>query len=235
MPLSNRTLLLIAVSLLAIRILYAQTDPSGHWEGTISAPFGEAAIEVDLAKDAQGKLIGTLNSVAEKLSGLPLSNVTVDGNTVVFELRASTEAKKFEGTILDDGKSMAGDVGAATFSLTRTGSARIEAPPKSAAIRQELEGIWTGILEISPAQLHVTLEMSNQSDGTSMGTLSAAEEGLQVPVAIVQKDATLNVTIKNLNSSWSGTLNSAGTELTGTYRSSQGATMLLNFHRSGIN
>jgi hypothetical protein len=220
------------MSLLTIRLLAAQTDPSGHWEGTISAPFGEAAIEVDLSKTTDGHLIGTLNSVAENLTGLPLLNLSVNGVSVTFELKASSPAKKFEGTLLDGGKSMTGDVGAGTFALTRTGDARSEVPPKSAPIAKELEGVWTGVLELSPEQLHITLELSNQPDGTSTGTLAAAEEGLRLPVAIVQKDSSVNVLVKNLNSSWSGTLNPDGTELAGTYRTTQASSVPLTFRRA---
>jgi hypothetical protein len=41
--------------------LHAQTavDPSGHWEGLIKMPEMEMAIEIDLAKNANGTLAGT--------------------------------------------------------------------------------------------------------------------------------------------------------------------------------
>src|SRR5713101_7077891 len=140
-----RTLLFAALLLSSIPSLYAgtTTDPSGHWEGTISAPMGEVRIEVDLARNAKGELGGTFSRPAQelegrampKLKGLPLANVAVKGMAVTLEIKATVGGGTFQGTLLPDGKSMSGDFasqgGAVPFHLTRTGEARIEAPPKS--------------------------------------------------------------------------------------------------------
>jgi hypothetical protein len=241
-----KSLCITAVLLLSpISSLYAKTaaDPSGHWEGTVSAPFGEVRIEVDLAKNAKGDLAGTFSQPAQeldsrklpKLKGLPLSNVAVKGKAVTFEM-ATAEGGAFQGILLADGKSMSGDFAsqgsAVPFRLARTGEARIEAPPKSAPIGKEMEGIWNGTVDVNGKQLRLVLKMSNQPDGTSTGSLTAIDQGgVEVPVAIAQKAANLSLDVKVTGGSYVGALNPAGTELAGTF-TTQGVALPLTFRRA---
>src|SRR6266849_2458564 len=232
-----------AFLLSSISSLHAKTtaDPSGHWEGTVSAPFGEVRIEVDLVKNAKGDLAGTFGQPAQelegrklpKLKGLPLSNVAVKGKAVTFEMKATAEGGAFQGILLADGKSMSGDFasqgGAVPFRLTRTGDARIEAPPKSAPIGKEMEGIWNGTVDVNGRQLRLVLKMSNQPDGTSTGSFASIDQGgIELPVAIIQKAANLTVDVKATGGSYVGTLNAAGTELVGMF-TTQGVALPLTF------
>jgi hypothetical protein len=220
------------------------TDPSGHWEGTISAPMGEVRIEVDLAKNAKGDVVGTFSQPAQelegrlipKLIGLPLSNVVVKGRAVTIEIKATVEGGAFRGTLLPGGRSMSGDFvsqgGAVPFHLTRTGDARIEAPPKSAPIGKEMEGIWNGAVDVGGKQLRLVLKMSNQRDGTSMGSLASIDQGgTEFPVAIIQKAANLTFEVKVTGGFYVGALNPVSTELVGTY-TTQGVVLPLTFRRA---
>ena len=64
MYLPCRTSLVAAFLLVAAPFARAQTpvDPSGHWEGSIQIPGTELNIEVDLTKNSQGGITGTLGS-----------------------------------------------------------------------------------------------------------------------------------------------------------------------------
>ena len=208
----SRTLLFAA----SLMLMHAQ---SGHWEGTISAPFGEVPIVIDLAKNANGQMAGTFSQPTQKVKGLPISTVTIAEKAVTLELSGGT----LEGVVLDDGKTISGEfaprgrVETVPFSLTRKGDAQIEAPPKSALIGKEMEGVWKGALAIDGGEYQVVLKMSNQPDGTSAGVMISVNEGLELPVAIVQKGANLNLDVKVTGGAYSGVLNAAGTELAGTY------------------
>jgi hypothetical protein len=116
--------------------------------------------------------------------------------------------------------------------LTRTGDARIDAPPKNAAVAKGMEGTWTGIIEVDSGY-RVKLTIANQPDGTSTATLVSVDEGgFEMPVGITQNGSTLTVDIKVLSASFSGVLNAAGTELAGTYKAAQGANAPLIFRRT---
>lgn len=230
--------IVIVVSLLfGGSFVHAQitNDPSGHWEGTITMPFGELRFEIDLARDDGGKVSGTIGMPDQKLKGLPLTSVASDGASVTFSIRGG-QGGTFKGTLSADGHSMAGTAsspeGEAPFGLTRTGKAQIAGPPKSAKITTQLEGTWNGTLDVRGG-MRVIVRMVNQPDGTSSGTMVSVDEGnLEIPMAIVQDGSTLRLNSPVIGSSYLGTLNAAGNELTGTYTTSQGVALPLTLRRS---
>jgi uncharacterized protein len=237
---SHRTALAATLMLLIGALpLRAQNaaDPSGHWEGAVQAPGMTVTVEVDLARNARGELIGTFGQPQQNLKGLPLSNVSVDGTSVTFQVGTVAGERTFRGTLGADGKSLSGEyaspvVGTVPFNLVRTGDARMAARPKIAAIAKELEGIWEGRLDVDGG-LRLVLTMANQPDGTSIASIMNVDQGrLEVPVtAITQSSSQLTLEIDAVGGSWAGTINKDGTELTGTY--SQGPlNMPLTFHRA---
>src|SRR5437868_3364134 len=150
-------------------------DPSGHWEGSVQATTMDVKIEVDLVKNTKGDLTGTLSSIDQKVKGLPLSNLAVDGNTVSFQVKGVAGQRLFKGSLSADGRSITGDYTqgdhSMPFLLTRTGDARIEAAVKNAPIGKELEGKWSGTLEVDGKQSRLVLTMFNQSDGGATGSV----------------------------------------------------------------
>jgi len=190
--------------------LFAQAE--GHWEGTIHAAEKDVKIEFDLTKNA-----GTFNLPARNLKALPLANLAVNGNKVTFEIKGAGGGT-FDGTLSADGQSIEGTFAMRgpesmeiPFTLHRTGDARIEAAPKSAPIGKELEGKWTGTLDVQGQQKQVGLTLTNHPDGSSTGSLTASD-GLEVAIAtIVQKGNSLTLDVKNVGGSYSGTLKDDGT------------------------
>src|SRR5262245_60421208 len=151
---------LLVVSLLAApTVARAQSvDPSGHWEGAITIPGGEIPFQIDLAKNAAGKLIATYSRPENGLKALPLAHVTLDGRAIAFDLTVDGGAK-FQGFFDADGTTISGDVtapiGSAPFSLTRTGDAQVIAAPRNAPISQALEGTWNGTLALEGRNLRL--------------------------------------------------------------------------------
>src|SRR5258708_6151218 len=145
--------LLLSLFLLTSSALHAQT---GHWEGTIQAAEKSVNIEFDLTKGG-----GTFNLPARNLKALPLANVVLNGTSVTFEIKGEGGGV-FQGTMSADGKSIEGIFSMRgpqsmeiPFTLKRTGDAKIEAAPKSAAIGKELEGNWTGTLDVQGVQKQI--------------------------------------------------------------------------------
>jgi hypothetical protein len=242
MNLPRRSILLAALFLVPVPSLRAQiaTDPSGHWEGAIQAPGKEVRFEVDLAKNSKGELAGTFSNPAQHIKGYPLTNVALEGRSIRFLLKVTSGGGPFEGVLSADGRSMSGNFSTATaegnftipFSLTRTGDARIDAPPKSAPIGKELEGTWNGTLDVNGKEKRLVLKMSNQPDGTATGSLAAADDAVEIPIAtITQKSSSLILDVKVVGGSYSGVLNADGTELAGTW--TEGSLVLpLTFRRA---
>ena len=224
MRLITRMLLLAALLLFPAPSLLAQTavDPSGHWEGTVQAPNADVKIEIDLAKNSKGELAGTFGQPAQRVKGIPLPTVAVEGRSVRFVVKAGPDVSTFVGVLSADGKSMSGDVTlgghAVPFSLTRTGDARIAPAPQSPPIGKELEGTWNGTLDVGGRQQRLVLRMANQPDGTATGTIVSLDgSGVEIPIAMTQKGSSLTVDVTSVGVSFVGVLNAAGTELVGSW------------------
>jgi hypothetical protein len=228
------TLTLAATALLfvATHSLHAQTvEAVGHYEGAISSPAGEMPIQIDFTRsdDAIG---GTLSIPVQKLKGFPLTNVSVKGKDVAFDI-ATSGGGYFRGEL--EGNRISGEfstqMGAFPLDLERTGEARTYALPPSARIGKELEGMWKGTLDVEGG-MRLTVSLSNQADGTSSGTMvSVDENNLTVPVVIAQDGTSLTLTLPMVGSSYIGTVNAAGTEVNGTYTTSRGLALPLTLKR----
>ena len=213
--------------------------PAGHWVGTIHVPEREVQVEIDLTRNAKGELAGTFSNPAQRLNGLPLTSVAVDGASLRLVIKGTTGGGTFEGVLAADGKVISGSFittegGGFTFpfSLAREGEARVEAAARSAAVSKEMEGSWTGTMDAQGKLVTIVLTMQNHPDGSATGTIMSMEGGgVEVPIALTQKAATLEFQVKVVSAGWSGSLNAQGTELSGTW--TQGAAAFpLAFRRS---
>jgi hypothetical protein len=223
---TNRLILATALLLAPAAPLLAQAaaDPSGHWTGAIHVPpyngasAREVGIEIDLAKNATGELAATFSG--QDVNGLPLANVSFDGTTVSFELRANGGGV-FKGK-LPDPKSIAGEFvtteGGYTvpFNLSRTGDAKIAAAPRSAAIGKDLEGTWNGAIEFEGKKERLVLKMTNQADGSSVGTVRDLDgSNVEIPVAMRQSASNVTIEVVAVAATFTGELK--GAELAGTW------------------
>jgi hypothetical protein len=231
----------LALCLLLTAGLQAQTgaDPSGHWEGAILAPDRSISIEVDLARNSRSELVGTVSVPPQDLRGFPLIIEAAEGRALSFRFRGARGNRHFEGTLSDDGKSIAGSFTQGgfrmPFSLTRTGEARIDAPIKSPPIAKQLEGPWSATLgDTYPNGIprRIILMLSNQPDGTSGGSLINPGDGLEIPVtSITQEDSRITIDLRAVSGSFAGRVNAEGTEMVGTLI--QGTAVLpLTFRRA---
>ena len=234
----------IALLLLSAVAAYAQaaSDPSGHWEGGIDTPEGSIGVVVDLAKNQDGKLGGTIGVPPQNLKGFPLVIESAEGRAITFRFKGAPGNRIFQGVMADDGASMSGDFVQSGFTmhfaLSRKGAAQIDPPIKSAPIAKELEGPWSATLEganQNGTKRQVILMLSNEPDGSSTGTVVNAGDGLEVPIASIKQDAsTITLDLKAVGGSYSGRVNAEGTEIVGTFI--QGTAVLpLTFRRSSGN
>jgi hypothetical protein len=198
----------------------------------------DVPMEVDLMKNSKGELTGTFGQPVQHLTGLPLANFAVDGRSISFQIKGGAPGDRvFKGEMSADGASISGDfsshqVGTVAFTLTRNGNPRIEATPRSAAIGKELEGTWNATLNANGMPIRLVLTMSNQPDGTVIGSVVNADEGLELPITtITQKASSVTLEVKAVGGSYSGVLSPEGTELVGTL--TQGpAALPLTFRRA---
>jgi len=225
---THRLIIAVALALVPATTLLAQppVDPSGHWSGAIHVPAyngassREIGIEIDLATNAKGEFAATISQPDQNVNGLPLGNVSFDGQVISFELRANGGGV-FKGTVAD-ARSLAGDFTTAEgalvipFNLARTGDPRMPAAPKSAAIGKELEGTWSGSIDIQSKTERLVLKMVNRPDGSATGTVVDLDgSNVEIPIAINQKSANVTIEVPSVAATFTAVLN--GTELSGTW------------------
>ena len=223
----NGPILVASLLLVPSPALVAQTaaDPSGHWTGAIhipaynGAPAREVGIDVDIAKSAGG-FEATFGQPAQNIRGLPLGNVSLDGASISFELKANGGGV-FKGTIADakkiSGEFVTTEGGfAIPFDLARTGDAQIQAAPKSAAIGKEFEGTWNGTIEAGGKRERLVLKMTNGPDGTATGTILDLDgSNIAIPVALTQQGVRITIEVPAVNAAFTAVL--TGNELAGTW------------------
>ena len=214
---------LLAAALLPFGSAHAVTpaEAAGHWEGGIQAPSGAVEVSLDLAVGADGKLGGTFTNDSSQLTGLPLWNVTLEGSALRVELKAGGDGvQTFAGTIGSDGHTVAGDflisVYAVPFTLTRTGAAKIEPPPVSAAIDSKLAGQWHGALGIQGKSFPVVVALTNHKDGTATGSWSTAG-GVAIPITIENSGRSLKIASHVAPAVYTAELSADGGTLAGTF------------------
>jgi hypothetical protein len=216
-------LLMVGLVAAAGGTVEARADLSGHWEGVLQAPEMMLDFQIDIARAESGAYMGTISLPSERLHGLPLKVVTLDGQLVSFNARSD---QTFAGTLSEDGKSITGEFtmqgGSAPFRLTRSGDARIEPPPTSPKISERLSGTWNAAITTRQGDVRVVLRLWNTADGRSAGSLvNLNDGGIELPLVIEETANGVTLRTAPIESSFSGTLSADAMVLEGTYR--QGA------------
>lgn len=93
---------IIVVSMLFQPAATQPSDASGHWEGQIVLPGTSLVIRVDLKNDS-GNWSGTIDIPQQSAKGLPLEEVSVNGDIVKFAIQGVPGNPSFTGK-LEPGK-----------------------------------------------------------------------------------------------------------------------------------
>jgi hypothetical protein len=95
----------------------APSNAEGLWQGTLLYKKAEleADVLVELARDAKGKWVGTIDVPNQQMKFHPLDNIRIDGSAVYFEFNRFAQKAQvmvetpFTGTLSADGSTITGD------------------------------------------------------------------------------------------------------------------------------
>jgi murein DD-endopeptidase len=105
--------------------------------------------------------------------------------------------------------------------------------PRARAQAGDLTGTWKGDLGTGAAKLHIVLTFTKAANGDFSGQLNSVDQGATLPLEnITLKEGAVRFEVKPVGGVYEGKLNSAGTELNGTWTQSGVPTQPLSFTRS---
>jgi len=218
----------VGAGLLLAWLACAQTDPGGHWEGTVKRDGGEIRISLDLAKDAQSRWIAS-TGVPGQMAGLVVTELAVEGKSVKF-IAAEMMMTKFVLTL--DGGVLKGTCatpqGSFPIEMKRTGEAKVDLIPASPAVSKELEGDWEGLLQMGDRTFRMIVHFKNQPDNTVKATIDAPDtQAFGLPLNDVkQTERKVEFGIRVAHAGFEGTLNPQGTEVAGQFLHDSGGVPL---------
>jgi hypothetical protein len=214
-----------AAAILLVSVVRAQTGPAGHWEGTFKANGREIGLGLDLARNAKSEWIASMSVPGENVTGLVVTDVVINGNSVKF-VGVELMMSKFDLVLEPDGRmrgSLSNPEATTPIEFKRTGEAKVEPIPASPAVSKDLEGDWEGSLQTPGRAFRMLFHFRNQADGTVAATIDTPDSGgLGLPLNNVkQSGRKVEVGIRIAHATFQGTMNPEGTELAGEFTHEQ--------------
>jgi hypothetical protein len=207
----------------AISGAFAAQPPAARWEGVVRLPGREIKVVVDLAQNSGGQWIGSAILPDFGVKGAPLSDVSVTDSGVSFVIKGALSDPKFEGSLSSSG-TLTGEFkqagNSAPFSLRNIGSAQVELPPVSTAVRKELEGEWKGDMSYAGNPIHITIKLTNQTDGKATGQfVIVGKKETTLPIDLItQEGEMLTVELYERGMTYEGHFMKEKNEINGEFR-----------------
>ena len=219
---------LLTTSLFIALLAGAAFPQAGHWEANLQVPDRVIGLALDLEKNAKGEWIGSFGIPAQKIIGLAVVDLKVDGPSVKFKVAGLPGSPGFDLKLSGDSK-LAGMLNSAQADMPlefeKKGDAKVELPVLSPAVSKELEGDWSGPIETPNGTLNLVVHFKNQPDKTLLATMDSPDQGAKdLPLsAVVQKDLDVEFKLQIANAGFKGKLNKEGTELAGDWSQGGGS------------
>ena len=215
--------------MLAPAAVLAATNPAGVWEGSLSTPNGEIGFVFNLHRDGD-KWAVEMDVPIQGISGLPLSDVKVDGAAIGFPMPGPGDPH-FDGKLSEDGKSVSGSFtqGGQAIPLNLKWKSEPRAVEKAAHANtgdvQVLEGVWEGVLDANGTQLHLRFNFTKKADGSIAGAVDSLDQGVNglAVQSIARTGDTVKMDIKAVGGAYEGALNKDASTLTGTWSQGGGS------------
>lgn len=154
------------ISLLTLACLGASATPTltGEWRGTLQVPGGGLRLVLHVTGSA-GAFKARLESPDQGAKDIPVSSISLDGNTVRFASEAVHGT--FEGTLSGDGNAIEGtwsqNGGNLPLSLKR-------------AAASDIAGAWSGTLDVQGRKLRLVFHIAGTADGLT-ATMDSPDQG----------------------------------------------------------
>lgn len=197
----------------------AKASVVGDWSGSISADGKTLRVVLHIAAARDGALTGTLDSLDQGLSAIPVNTVVLKDSKL--SLTVDTVHGSYEGILKADGSEIDGTWTQGqplTLNLTR-GAATASAKPSTPS---DIDGTWAGTLDVNGQTLHILLKVANMADGLTAQLQSPDQSPIWLTANKVSRaNGTLMASFTTLGAEFSGKIAADLAAIDGTF--SQGA------------
>lgn len=234
---------LIGLSLLIAGGVHADSgappDATGRWQGAIELPGTQLDIVVSLSRTTD-TWSGSIDIPAQGLAGFALSNVTVAGDEIHFEMAGVPGLPTFHGTLAAAAGEIVGTFrqGGQTFPFVLS---RLEAQdavadqpsmPKATS-GNDAVGHWLGVLTAGSMKLRLALQIQAVDGSGLRAKLDSLDQATEVPVAGVEVEGrVVRLDVPAAGASYRGSLSPDGESIEGTWEQA-GRLLPLTFLRQG--
>ncbi len=195
----------------------------GSWEGTLSVQGQSLTIVFHLTRDADGGLVGTMDSPDQGATGIPVTDVIEADNEITISVAAA--AGSFQGELAESRNVIDGEwsQGGRTWPLmlSRTEAATGEAAetPPPANLSVDVTGSWVGTLKAGTAELRVVFHINDAADGGLTGTMDSPDQGATgIPLGSVSgKDHMLQINVPAVGGVYEGEVQPGTNVINGTW------------------
>jgi hypothetical protein len=205
----------------------------GDWQGVMKDGPVELRAVLHLKKDETGTLKGTLDSIDQGVTGIPISSISLEDSVLKFEV--PSVGGMFEGRVEADRPAIKGtwSQGGNSFPMEFLPSV---APPegKNRVLKpSDIDGQWEGVIETESGKLRIVLHILTYEDGMTARLDGLDRKGTGLPVTTITRDrGRLKFEMKQLAASYEGAINPELTKIDGSW-SQDGAGAALIFSRAG--
>jgi hypothetical protein len=189
-------------------------EAEGTWHGTLTSGNLKIRMQLKLTRASNGTGTGGLINVDQGTREATLTGVQQKDKSIDFEILPL--AVRYHGTL--EGSKITGQ----WTQMSRSAPLNFERGPfaPNSQLPKGYEGTWQANLDAGGEyKMLLALNLSAAADGSAVGTLKDNNpQSREMPVTpIVLKDKTLSVAVPGLNANFTGTINAAGTEVSGTW------------------
>lgn len=212
----KKALFAFTLAMLTAFSAHAQ-DLVGDWQGTLKVGPAELRLILHIAKNADGSLHATMDSIDQGSYGLPVSSMSLKDSKLNFAV--DVVHGTYEGKVNADGSDISGtwSQGQPLPLDFKKEAAPIKAEHKPAK-PSDVDGSWWGTLDTGVSKLRLVFHITNTEDGL-VATLDSLDQNVKgLPVtAVTRDDSSIKMELKQIAGAFAGKIDKDLASMNGTW------------------
>jgi hypothetical protein len=199
----------------------------GDWSGSLNVGSATLRLVLHITAAKDGALTGTLDSLDQSIMGIPVNTVTLKDSKLALTI--DTVHGTYEGTVKADGSGIEGTwTQGQPLTLNFTRGAAKGATAAKPAPPSDIDGTWTGALDVNGNTLHILLKITNTADGLTAQVQSPDQSPAWLTASTVSRaNGTLTATFSALQAEFSGKIATDLGTIDGTFSQGGGSLPLV--------